>query len=35
MFYNQYTFNSLGKIEALNLSDFMKKLIEELKILLF
>ena len=27
MFYNQYTFNSFPKSEALNLSDFMMKLI--------
>ena len=35
MFYNQYNLNSLLKSEPLNLSDFMMKLIEELRILLF
>ena len=35
MFYNQYTFNSCDKSEPLNLSYFMMKLIEELRILLF
>ena len=35
MFYNQYTFNSFQESKPLNLLDFMMKLIEELRILLF
>ena len=35
MFYNQYTFSSFLKSEPLNLSDFMMKLKEELRILFF